>query len=108
MSVRIWNNLQRKSSHGKSGPLVARGTPSEAPTNDKRTVRPLTYTEITAMSAADAEWHVQHNKNNWEAAFDEQERRRAGKQHLARTKVELCWSGPFNRPRGRIGIPRRE
>lgn len=94
MSVRVWNNLQQHKSNRTSGwQLVGRGEGSDAPKDDGRTVRPLTYSEITAMSAADAEWHVQHNKKNWELAFEEQERRRTGKQHLAKTKVELCWSG---------------
>ena len=78
----------------KGWQLVGRGQPSEVAPNNGRTVRPLTCREITEnMSAADAEWHVQHNKKNWEAAFEEQERRRQSKNHIAKTRIELAWNG---------------
>lgn len=56
-------------------------------------MRPLTYTEITEMSAADAEWHLRHNSENWKQAVDEQERMRNSKRHIAQNRVILQWQG---------------
>ena len=45
------------------------------------------------MSAADAEWHMIHNKQAWQAAFDEEQRRRSSKLHVAQTRTKLQWQG---------------
>ena len=67
---------------------------SDVPAKDGREIRPLTYEEITEkFSAEDTAWHLRFNKQNYEAAFAEQERRRASKKHVAKTNVELFWSG---------------
>lgn len=69
-------------------------TTEQSDKKNGREIRPLTYEEITEkMSSEDAAWHMHHNKQNWESAFAEQERRRASKTHVAKTRVELFWSG---------------
>ena len=45
------------------------------------------------MSAADAEWHMTHNKQAWQAAFDEEQRRRTSKRHITQNRVTLQWQG---------------
>lgn len=96
MNERVWSNLQR-TPKGKGGwQLVGRGKASETvPVSASgRTVRPLTYSEITEkFSAEDSAWHLQHNTKNWQAAFDQEERRRQSKTHVTQTKTKLQWQG---------------
>lgn len=53
----------------------------------------LTYKQIAEMGADEAAWHQQFNSKNWRAAFEGEEDRRAGKQHVAKSRIELMWSG---------------
>ena len=85
----------------KGWQLVGRGEPSEVVPNNDTTARPLTYKEIEQMSAADAEWHMIHNKQAWQAAVDEEQRLRlCGEMSACATQTHCLHGRPFG--------PRRE
>lgn len=84
----------KRSKKQKSGwQLVGRGEPTAVPKEDGRTVRQLAYKEIERMSSRDAAWHMHNNAEHWKQAFDEEERRRQSKTHVATTRTRLQWQG---------------
>ncbi|HEV2194024.1 MAG TPA: hypothetical protein VGR55_00440 [Candidatus Acidoferrum sp.] len=57
------------------------------------TPRELSYKEVQDMSATESAWHQTFNSDNWTKAFENEEKRRTNKKHIAAGDVRRMWSG---------------